>query len=226
MLTRAALAGDIPLRANISEEFQTGVVKTSGAPLVSLTVGPVLGVADPRAIRVPLVNASKPTAVCFSAQSLDGRYSGSTKMTEPANATGYGVIQPNPPWRYLSQLAAIPRQEFATLAIYGDSCDGLDTSNPYLPLSYDGPQTELTAAFDAPGIIGRPRAKLLTGDVAIAGICDVVPSSRRAMAFNVKCRFPLQGLATRSPKAVVAIQFERVDRTGSERDEFPILLPP
>ncbi len=228
-LSRPTLAADVPLPAKVLEQFSKIVKTNGGAPLVGLTIGPVLGAADPRAIRVPMLRRTTPVTVCFSAQSMDGRYWASSTVTEPPDSSGFGVIQPDSPWKYLSELAVVPRQEFAVLAVYGPNCN-TDPSSPYLPLSYNGPQMTLTAAFNVPGVLGRPNAMLFVASKMIEGSCEVISSARRTLAFNVRCRLSLEGVSFgRSERPVLdafaKIQLNWYDRMGRQLDEYAILLP-
>ncbi len=224
----AVALGAVPARADtvlptsVKEDYASAV-KISGGILVGLELGSMKGVADPRAVRIPLGSFAKPTPVCVTGKTRDGQYWSQATLTAAAGSDELGIMRPNPPWRFLSELAAYARADYAVVARFGPDCD-IDPAAPYLPILYDGPRAQLTAALNVQRAIAW-RTRLVFGEkLSIPGKCDEAPPEVRATAFNLICRFDL-GTA---PRDAVSAQLvlNRRERTGDRTDAFPIRFSP
>ncbi|MEA2667041.1 MAG: hypothetical protein QOI11_3985 [Candidatus Eremiobacteraeota bacterium] len=213
---------DTVLPATVKEDFASAV-KVSGGVLVGLELGSTKGVADPRAVRIPLGLFAKPTPVCVSAKTRDGQYWSEATLTAPGGSGDVGVLEPHTPWRFLPQLAAYARSDYAVLARYGPDCD-IDPAAPYLPVVYGASPTQLTVALNVQRAVGW-RTRLVFGDKpSLTGQCDEAAPNVRATAFNLVCRFDLGTLARDAGTAQLVLN--RRERTGDRTDTFDIRFAP
>jgi hypothetical protein len=220
--TGAAARADTALPAIVREDFATQVRVGGGGVLVGLAVGSLGGRADPRAMRIPLGFGER-TRICLTANTRDGLYWSDVSLTAPANTPGVGVIEPQPPWRFLEQLAQYDRTSFAAVARYGPKCE-VDPLAGYLPVVYGESRTMLTAAFNSQRAITSEAHLAVPHKPAIAGICSKIPADVRATAFDVVCRFDLTGV--RAEESAATLTLLRRQRTGRQRtDQFTVRLP-
>jgi hypothetical protein len=222
LCTAGAIADVTTVKAAVHEEYVNSSVNVAGGLLVGLAIGPSAGNADPRAIRVPLAHSGASNDVCVSTRTIDGRYWSTAAFVVPSGATGLAAMDPNPGWQYLKQLATVPRNEFAAVGLDNKTCS-IDESTVYLPISYDGPQDQLSAKINSPRIIEVSSAVLkLANRSEIPGTCATLPRNVRLQEFNVSCTF---SLAKASSKGLAQFVLQRYERTGERSDTFAVLLP-
>jgi len=207
--------------ASVSEHFDRNASQSSGHELLGLALGPLMGAADPSAIQVPLAPVAPSAARCIDAGTIEGSYTGSATFTISNTGSGFGTLDPRPKWKYLKELSAIDRRNFAVVGIANAACENADDS-VFFPISYMGDQRKLTADFNLPGILLTPTAKLQLADKrVVSGSCSRV-TRIRTVHYNVQCAFELPASgASGGAKLVVHV----ID-SGSEHDDpFSITMP-
>jgi hypothetical protein len=222
LFTALPARSDLALPTTVREDYASSV-KVSGGILVGLVIGPLSGVADPHAVRVPLGLFVKPTLVCIAAKTRDGQYWSEATFTAPGHATGYGFMLPQTPWRFITELKRYQRADYAVLARYGPDCN-IDPAAPYLPVRYEGPALQLTAALNLPRAISWNARLAVAGGSTVPGQCAEAPSNVRATAYNIVCTFDLSGVSHDPSTADLVL--DRRERTGERTDSFVIRLVP
>jgi hypothetical protein len=207
--------------ATVSEQFDRNAAKSSGHELLGLVLGPLTGAADPSAIQVPLAPAAPSAARCIDAGTIEGSYSGSATFTISTTGSGYGTLDPRPKWKYIKELSAMDRRNFAVVGIANAACENADDST-FFPISYAGDQRTLTADLNLPGILVVPSARLQLADKHVAGGSCVRVTRIRTVHYNVQCTF---GLPESGTSGLAKLVVHVID-SGSEHDDpFLISMP-
>jgi hypothetical protein len=212
-------AADVPIALRVVQE-RFGRHDVAGATLAGLGIGSTDGKADPRALRIPLDTIPRGVPVCLTARTRDAAYFAQAEFSVPPGATGEGVLEATPAWKYLSQLNAYRRSAFAVKLQAGQNCEW-DENVAYVPVLYDGPRDKLTVTFNTSRALEASTTLNVSGS-SLPMDCNKV-SDDNAVQFDFSCTISL-------PRSTgphdAEIDLRTVQLTGGRRtDRFAVRLP-
>ncbi len=211
------------ITTNIEENY-SGKVAVSGSIVVGAAYGAAIVDANPSELIVIAPSHQVGGKVCLSTKTRDGQYSSRAKVDLPSDIQDEIQIKPESGWKFLKELKAYKRSDFAALARLGDNCQ-FDPHSTILPVKYAGEnQDTLQVSINSQRAI-RVTAELTSSDSSyIKGDCKKAATvGVRSTAFNYLCSFNLEGLEIKGIKTLTVNRRLRVG--GKRSDDVKIYIP-
>ena len=206
------------------EENYSGKVAVSGSIIVGAAFGDAILKANPSKLIVITPSEQVGGRVCLSTKTRDGQYWSQASVDLPFEIQDGIHIEPKNGWKYLKELKAYNRSDFAALARLGHDCQ-YDPKSTILPVKYLADnQGPLQISINSQRAI-RVSAELQSSDdTAVKGDCVKAASvGIRSTAFNYLCSFDTATLETKGIKTLIVNRRLRVG--GKRSDDVKIYIP-
>jgi len=206
------------------EENYSGKVAVSGSIIVGAAYGDAILNANPSELIVITPNQQVDGKLCLSTKTRDGQYWAQANVDLPSDIQDGIHIEPKNGWKFLKELKAYKRSDFAALARLGDNCQ-FDPQATILPVKYAlGNQGPLQISINSQRAIRVSADLQSSDDTAIKGDCKKATSvGIRSTAFNYLCSFETATLKTKGIKTLTVNRRLRVG--GKRSDDVKIYIP-
>jgi len=206
------------------EENYSGKVAVSGSIIVGAVYGDAILNANPSDLIIITPDQQVDGSVCLSTKTRDGQYWAQANVDLPSDIQDGIHIEPKNGWKFLKELKAYNRSDFAALARLGDNCQ-FDPQATILPVKYAlDNQGPLQVSINSQRAI-RVSAELQSSDnTPVKGDCKKSTSvGIRSTAFNYLCSFDITTLETKGIKTLTVNRRLRVG--GKRSDDVKIYIP-